>query len=335
MRTELHMETRGACIMGLGSYAPERVLTNDDLSRIVDTNDEWIVDHTGIRERRIVAEDQATSDLGCEAARRAMEDAGVSPEQIQLILVATVSPDHHMPAAACLVQDKLGIKGAGAFDLVCGCTGWVQALVTGAQYIQSGALDHVLVIGAESLSRITDWTDRATCVLFGDGACAAVLGPCEPGQGLLAFRMDTIGEAAPLLAVPGGGSKMKMTPELLEEHMDCIKMNGHEVFKLAVRGCPDIAAATLEQAGIDSHEVDVLVMHQANLRIIDAAAKRLDIPYDRLPINIDRYGNTSAATIGLALDEYRRDHELKTGDIVLFVAFGAGFALASALFRWV
>jgi 3-oxoacyl-[acyl-carrier-protein] synthase-3 len=329
------MELRGACIRGLGAYVPERVLTNDDLAKIVDTSDQWIVEHTGIRERRIAADDQAASDLGVEAARRAIADAGIDPQDIGLIIVATVSPDYPFPATSCLIQDKLGIRNTGAFDLVCGCTGWVQALATGSQFVQAGSYDHVLVISAETLSRITDWTDRSTCVLFGDGACAAVLGPCEPGQGLLSFAMDTSGEGAAHLAIPGGGGRMRMTPELLEQHMDCIKMNGHEVFKFAVRGCPEIAEKALDLAGIDPHQVDLMVTHQANLRIIDAAAKRLDIPYERLVINLDRYGNTSAASIGIALDEYKRNHGIEPGAIVLLVAFGAGLALAAAVFRWV
>jgi 3-oxoacyl-[acyl-carrier-protein] synthase III len=329
------METRGARIAGLGSYAPDRILTNDDIAHLVDTNDQWIVEHTGIRERHVVADDQATSDLGAMAGARAIEDAGLTPADIDLVICATVSPDMPFPATSCLIQNKLGIPSAGAFDLTCGCTGWVLALATGAQFVSNGTAEHVLVVGAEALTRITDWTDRATCILFGDAACAAVLSPCAPGEGLLSFAVDTYGEHAGLLTLPAGGTRMRLTPELLEQHMDCIKMEGHEVFKLAVRGCPEIAAQALEKAGLDSHEVDVMVMHQANLRIIDAAAKRLDIPYERIVINLDRYGNTSAATIGLALDEYRRDHGLKTGDIVLLVGFGAGFSLAAAVFRWV
>ena len=329
------MGIRGACISGLGSYVPDRVLTNDDIAKIVDTNDEWIVTHTGIRERRAIADDQATSDLAYEAAQRALADAEIQAAEIDLIIVATISPDLPFPATSSLVQDKLGVKGAGSFDLLSGCTGWVQALGTAAQFVRTGAYEHVLAIGAEALTRITNWTDRGTCVLFGDGACAAVVSPCEPGHGLLSIEMDTQGDAAALLMVPAGGSRTRMTPELLAEHKDCIHMEGHEVFKLAVRGCPEIAAQALDSAGVSPDEVDVAVMHQANLRIIDAAAKRLDIPYERMLINLDKYGNTSAASIGIALAEHKQTKGLSPGEIVLLVSFGAGFSLSSAVFRWV
>lgn len=328
------MNLRGAQILGLGAYVPDQVLTNHDLAQMVQTSDEWIVEHTGIRERRIVADGVATSDLASEAAAGALHDAGLAPADVNLVIVATVTPDVPFPATACLVQDRLGIQGAGAFDLACGCTGWVQALVVGAQFVQTGACDHVLVVGAEVLSRVTDWTDRSTCVLFGDGAAAAVLGPCDPSQGLVGYAFDTYGDAGPLLTIPAGGSRTRLTPELLAQHEDCIHMEGHEVFKLAVRGCPEIAARALANAGVDPHEVDVVVMHQANLRIIDAAAKRLDIPYERMVINLDRYGNTSAASIGLALTEHKRDHGIAAGQTVLLVSFGAGFSLAAAVFRW-
>lgn len=329
------MQIRGARIAGLGAYVPDTILTNDDLSKIVDTTDQWILEHTGIRERRVLADDQATSDLAYEAARRALADAGVCAGDIDLIIVATVSPDMPFPATAAIVQDKLGVRGVGTFDLVSGCTGWVQGLAIGAQFVQTGAYENVLVIAAEALTRVTNWTDRSTCVLFGDGACAAVVGPCEPGHGLLSFEMDTQGDAGELLMIPAGGSRLRMTPELLAEHQDCIYMEGHEVFKLAVRGCPEIAAQTLDKAGLSPDDVDVVVMHQANIRIMDAAAKRLHIPYERMVINLDKYGNTSAASVGIALDEYYREEGLKPGDIVLMVAFGAGFCLSAATFRWV
>ena len=329
------MQLRGAYIAGLGSYVPEKVLTNEELSRIVDTSDQWIVEHTGIRERHVVVEGENCSDLAVHAAARALQDAGVDPLQVGLVIVATISADMPFPAVSCLVQGRLGLKGAAAFDLTCGCTGWVQALTTASQFVQTGAYDNVLVIGAETLSRVTDWTDRATCVLFGDGACAAVLKPCEPDQGFIGFAMSNAGEAAQFLRIPAGGTRQRLTPELLAAHDDCLRMEGHEVFKLAVRGCPEIAQRALEAAGVHPHEVDVAILHQANLRIIDAAAKRLDIPKDRMVINLDRYGNTSAASIGIALDEHRREHGLNPGDLVLLVGFGAGFALAATVIRWV
>lgn len=328
------MQMRGAHIAGLGAHVPDRVLTNDDLTAIVDTSDQWIVEHTGIRERRMVADDETTSDMGVEAARRAIEDAGVEPHDIGLIITPTVTPDLPFPATAAIIQDRLGIKGAGTFDLVSGCTGWVQGLVAGAQFVHTGCYEHVLVVAAEALTRVTNWTDRSTCVLFGDGACAAVLAPCETGVGLLSCAMDTIGEAGHLLTIPAGGVRTRLTPELLAQHKDCIQMEGHEVFKLAVRGCPDIAARALKKAGIAPQDVDVVVMHQANIRIMDAAAKRLHIPAERIVVNLHKYGNTSAASVGIALDEHYRGGGVKPGDIVLLVAFGAGFSLAAAVFRW-
>lgn len=329
------MQIRGACIAGLGAYVPERVLTNEDLMEIVDTSDEWIVEHTGIRERRLVADDQATSDLAFEAAKRAIEDAGISAQDIDLIILATVTPDHPFPATAAVLQDMLGIRGVGTYDIMSGCTGWVQALVTGSQFIQTGTYERVLVVAAEALSRITNWNDRATCVLFGDGACAAVLAPCEPGHGLISFAMDNQGDAAGLLMIPAGGTRMPVTQERVAECLHLLRMDGHEVFKLAVRGVPEIASQAIERAGLQFSDVDVCVMHQANLRIIDAAARRLDIPYEKMVINLDKYGNTSAASVGIALDEYKHEKGIKPGAIVLFVTFGAGFSLAAATFRWV
>lgn len=329
------MQIRGAHMAGLGAYVPEKVLTNEDLTKIVDTSDEWIVKNTGIRERHILADEQATSDLAFEAAKRAIDDAGINAQDIDLVILATVTSDQPFPAAASLLQDRLGIRGVGAYDLVSGCTGWVQALATGAQFIQTGACERVLVVAAESLSRITNWSDRATCVLFGDGACAAVLAPCEPDEGLISFAMDNQGDAADLLMIPAGGSRTPLTAERLEENQHLLHMDGHEVFKLAVRGVPEIASEAIERAGLKFSDVDVCVMHQANIRIIDAAARRLDIPYEKMVINLDKYGNTSAASVGIALDEYKREKGIKPGEIVLFVTFGAGFSLAAAAFRWV
>jgi len=329
------MEIRGACIAGLGAYVPQRVLTNQDLCDIVDTSDQWIVEHTGIRERRMLAEDQATSDLAYEATLIALEDADIPADDIDLIIVASVTPDVPFPATASLLQAKLGVRGAGTYDLMSGCTGWVQALATGSQFIQSGSCERVLVVAAEALTRVTNWTDRSTCVLFGDGACAAVLEPCDPGQGLLSFAMDTQGDAAHLLTIPAGGSRTPMTPELLADHKDRLHMDGHEVFKLAVRGIPEIVGQTMEKAGLEFDDVDLCVMHQANIRIMDAAHRRLDIPYEKMVINLDKYGNTSAASLGIALHEHKCEKGIAPGDHILMVAFGAGFSLAAAVFRWV
>lgn len=329
------MQTRGAAIAGLGAYVPDKVLSNEDLTRIVDTSDQWIVEHTGIRERRILADDQNTSDLAYEAASRALQDAGLSAGELGLIIVATITPDMPFPSVSSIVQDRLGVSGVGTFDLVAGCTGWVQGLATAAQFVQTGTYDHVLVIAAEALTRVTNWTDRGTCVLFGDGACAAVVSPCEPGEGFLSCAMDTQGDAGRLLMIPAGGSRRRLTPELLADHQDCLYMEGHEVFRLAVRGCPEIASQALAKAGVPYDAVDVCVMHQANLRIMDAAARRLDIPSERMVVSLDKYGNTSASSVGIALEDYRQEHGLNPGDIVLMIAFGAGFSLSAAVFKWV
>jgi 3-oxoacyl-[acyl-carrier-protein] synthase-3 len=332
----LQDSTIAAKVLGLGTYLPERVLTNQELEARpeLDTSDEWIVKRTGIRERRLVGDEEATSDLATHAARACLADAGATADEVELIIVATVSPDTVFPATACLVQRNLGARRAAAYDLLLGCTGFVSALATGAQFIVSGALQRVLVIGAETLSRITDWTDRSTCVLFGDGAGAVLLGPGEPGEGLLSFAMSNQGEAGGLLQIPAGGARKRLTPELLAAHEDCIRMEGKELFRLAVSGIPEVAEAAMTKAGLRPADIDWLVMHQANVRIIEAAAKRFGFPPAKVPVTIDRHGNTSAASMPLALDVLRRQGRLKHGDTILLVGFGAGFALAAAVVKW-
>ncbi|MGC9319389.1 MAG: beta-ketoacyl-ACP synthase III [Armatimonadota bacterium] len=331
------MSVRPAVITGVGSYVPERVLTNADLEEIVDTTDEWIVSHTGIKERRIASDDQATSDLALEASLRALEDAGVEAEELGLIVCATVTPDHLFPATANIIQDRIGAENAAAFDLLSGCTGFVYGLYVARQFIATGDRDAVLVIAAEKLTSITDWTDRSTCVLFGDGAGAAVVQPGEgdPAEvGLIAFELQSHGEHGGLLDVPAGGSRQPLDQELLAAHENCLHMNGPELFKLAVRGIPEVAGKTIAKAGITNRDIDWVVMHQANMRIIDAAARRLDIPNERMVVNVDRYGNTSGASMAIALDEVYRDGHLQPGDNVLMVGFGAGFSLGGAVVRW-
>ncbi len=331
------MSRRPAVITGVGSYVPERVLTNADLEQIVDTTDEWIVSHTGIRERRIAADDEATSDLGLAASRRALEDAGLEPGDIGLILCATVTPDHFFPVTSNIIQDKLGADRAAAFDLLSGCCGFVYGLWTARQFIATGELEHVLVLSAEKLTSITDWTDRATCVLFGDGAGAAVVsaGEGDPGAtGLLAFVMESYGEHGRLLRVPAGGSRRPVDEEALAARDNCLRMEGPELFKLAVRGIPEVAAKTIARAGLTQRDIDWVIMHQANLRIIEAAAKRLNVPEERLVINVDKYGNTSAASMAIALDEVYREGRLEPGHNILLVGFGAGFSLGGAVVRW-
>jgi 3-oxoacyl-[acyl-carrier-protein] synthase III len=328
------MGIRGARIYGLGSYAPDRILTNADLEKMIDTTDEWIVSHTGIRERHIAADDQAASDLGLIAAERAIAAAGIAPTDLGLVIVATVTGDHIFPATACVIQDRIGATNAGAFDLGVGCTGFINAVAVASQFVAAGTYDYVLVIAAEVLSRITNWADRSTCVLFGDGAGAVVVGPAEEGAGILSFVMQSFGEYGSLLTVPVGGSRRACDAEAIAQHLNTLHMEGHEVFKLAVRGTPDVAEQALSKAGVDAHEISWIVMHQANLRIMDAAARKLDIPDERVYVNIDRYGNTSGASIPLALDEMQRDGKLKPGDLLLLIGFGAGFSLASMVIRW-
>jgi 3-oxoacyl-[acyl-carrier-protein] synthase III len=328
------MQLRGSKIFGVGSYLPDKVLSNADLEKIVDTTDEWIVNHTGIRERRMADASQACSDLCIPAASSALLDAGITPDQIGMVIVTTVTADMTFPATACLVQDAIGAKHAGAFDLVSGCTGFIYGLGVSHGLIASGSCEYALVISGEVLTRVTDWTDRSTCVLFGDGAGAAVVGPAEPGAGVLSFVLRSMGEFGDLLKISAGGSRLPMTPELLAQHEDCIRMQGHDVFKLAVRGVPEVAQAAMDKAGVGAHDIACAVMHQANRRILDAAAKRLDIPEDRVVVNVDRYGNTSAASIPIALDEVYRAGRLAPGDLVLLLGFGAGFTLGAAVVQW-
>ncbi len=328
------MPSRGAAILGVGSYLPERVLTNFDLEKIVDTSDEWIVSHTGIRERRVIAEGETTCDMCYAAATRALEDAGISPGQLGFIIIATFTGDYRLPATANLLQARLGCDTAG-FDLVSGCTGFVLGLLSGSAMIQAGYFDYVLVIAAEALTSVTNWQDRSTCVLFGDGAGAVVLGPCKEGEGLLGFALKSQGEWAHLLVIPAGGTKKELTEEALRAQEHKITMQGHDVFKLSVRGVPYICERALESAGLPPEEIEWIIMHQANKRIIEAAAQRFGWPMERLPLTIDKYGNTSAASMPITLDDVYRQGKIKPGDHVLFVGFGAGFALGAAVFSWV
>jgi len=321
-------------ITGLGSYVPERVLTNLDLEKMVDTSDEWIVTRTGIRERRIAADDQAASDLALPATREAMAQAGITSEDLDLIVVATVSPDMPFPSTASLLQDRLGASHAAAFDLGAGCSGFIYALSVAAQPVASGAFRNVLVIGAEALSKITDWTDRSTCVLLGDGAGAVVLQPVEEGRGLLSFSLGSDGSGAPLLHMPAGGSRLPASEQTVRDRLHYIHMAGNEVFKFAVRILEEVALKVVGQSGLSIDQVNLIIPHQANARIVDAAAKRLNLPIERFFCNIDRYGNTSAASIPIALHEAVKAGRVQPGDLVLLVAFGAGLTWGAALLRW-
>jgi 3-oxoacyl-[acyl-carrier-protein] synthase-3 len=330
------MPTRSTAILGTGAYAPERILTNSDLSRLVDTSDEWIRSRSGIRERRIAAADEATSDLAVSAARRALEDAGVAASEVDLLIIATVTPDFPMPATACLVQHRLGVPSeAACFDLNAACSGFIYALDVACAMVGSGRHRKALVIGAEKLSSVVDWKDRGTCLLFGDGAGAAVVGPSQrPGIGLIGSRLGTLGEYADLLCIPGGGSRTPAAPKSLSRGDHHIKMKGKEVFKLAVRLMEEAARDILEQHGLSANQIGLVIPHQANLRIIEAIAQYLELPVDRFFVNVDRYGNTSAASIPIALDEARKAGRTKPGEVTLLVAFGAGLTYGSALIRW-
>lgn len=330
------MPTRSTVILGTGSYAPERVLTNDDLAHMVETSDEWIRTRTGIRERRVAAPGETTSDMGVHAAYRALKDAGLTAGNIDLLVVATMTPDTPMPACACLLQQKLGLPtSAACFDLNAACSGFVYALDTACAMIESGRYQKALVVGVEKLSAVLDWQDRTTCVLFGDGAGAAVIGASEePGRGLLGTRLGTLGDGADLLYISHGGSESPSTPASIANRDHCIRMKGKEIFKLAVRAMDEAARDILEQHQIRADQISLVIPHQANLRIIESISQYLGLPMERFFVNVDRYGNTSAASIPIALDEARRAGRIKPGDITLLVAFGAGLTYGSALLRW-
>jgi 3-oxoacyl-[acyl-carrier-protein] synthase-3 len=318
----------------MGSYVPEKVLTNEDLEKLVDTSAEWIVSRSGIRERRIAEPGQATSDLALEAAQKALQDAGIGPAQVDLIIVATNTPDSFFPAVACIVQERLGAVNAGAFDLLAGCTGFLYGLSVAAGFVSAGLHRHVLVIGAETLSRITDWEDRNTCVLFGDGAGAAVVGRVPRGYGLIHTRLGADGSGGPHLCLPAGGSRLPASRETVAQRLHFTRMNGREVFKFAVRTCGDGSLEALAAAGLTVKDVDFLIPHQANIRIIEAAAKRLEMPMEKVLVNVDRFGNTSTASIPMALDEAVSQGRIKDRDNILMAAFGAGLTWAVTIMRW-
>jgi 3-oxoacyl-[acyl-carrier-protein] synthase-3 len=333
MNTEANGE-RVVGIAGVGSYLPERILTNAELEKMVDTTDEWIMARTGIRERHIAREDEATSDMAAVAARRALEKAGVPPEAVQLIIVATVTPDMPFPSTACFVQHRIGATEAFCFDMEAACSGFLYALKVGKRFVASGLLDTVLVIGAEKLSCVTDWQDRGTCVLFGDGAGAAVLRPREQGRGLMSSYMGSDGSLVDLLNIPGGGSRNPAGERSLANRLHYMKMNGREVFKNAVRCMCDSGQRVLAKAGMTIEEVDCVIPHQANMRIIQAIAERLGTSLDRFYINLERVGNMSAASVPVALDQAVSEGRIKRGDTVLTVAFGGGFTWGATLLEW-
>ena len=326
--------TRAVGILGMGHYVPEKILTNFDLEKMVETSDQWITERTGIKQRHIAAPEEATSDLCYNAGMIALKDAGVAPEEIDLVIVATASPDHVFPSTACLVQDRIGAKNAAAFDLAAGCSGFVYSLGVASQMIATGLYKHALIIGAETLSRIMNWTDRITCVLFGDGAGAAGLGPVEEGYGVLGIDMGADGSGSKYLIQPAGGSRNPASPETVEANDHTIHMNGPEVFKFAIQIMGKTAKRALAKANMKAEDLDMLFPHQANLRIISSAAKRLKMPMEKVWVNVDKYANTSAASIPIALCEAQAAGALKKGDNILLDGFGAGLTWASIVLKW-
>ena len=325
---------RGAAITGVGFYVPEKVLTNADLETMVDTSDEWIVTRTGIRERRIAAPTQATSDLAVPAASEALRTAKITSSDVELILVATCSGDFNsFPSTAVVVQDALGAK-CPAFDIAAVCSGFAYALDVAAQYVQTGRYNTVLVIGAETMSRTVNWRDRGTCILFGDGAGAVVVQACEAGQGILGSILGADGSGACLQNMPAGGSRLPLTTALVEENAHLMIMRGAEVYRFAVEVMGEAAIQAVESVGMTPADVDLLVPHQANIRIVTAAAKRMDMPMEKVYVNIDRYGNTSAASIPIALAEAWQQGRIAPGNIVVTVGFGAGLTWAANVIRW-
>jgi 3-oxoacyl-[acyl-carrier-protein] synthase III len=325
---------RTVSIIGTGSYVPEKVLTNADLSRMVDTSDEWITTRTGIKERRIAAKDETTSEMATKAALRAMEQAKIKASEINMILVATATPDMVFPATACFVQTKIGAKNAACLDVSAACAGFLFALEIAQQFITSHTYETVLVIGAEKLTSITNWTDRNTCVLFGDGAGAAILRHRGGSHGVISTHIGSDGEFANILFMPGGGCKTPITRDNVDRHLQTIHMTGKEVYKQAVTAMLKSSKKALEQAGLTINDISCVIPHQANARIIEAIADRLGIPVEKFFVNLDRYGNTSAAAVAIALDEANRTGRIKAGDYILMVVFGGGLTWASTVIEW-
>lgn len=321
-------------ITGTGSFAPSKILTNYDLEKMVETSNEWIISRTGIKERRISEDGTGASDLSLEASLIALKEAKLEPEQIDLILLGTVTPDYLLPSTACILQDKLKAKNAAVLDIVAACSGFIYGLSIASAFIAIGQYRNVLVIGVELLSKITNWEDRNTCVLFGDGAGVAVVSATTEEKGILGTFLSGDGSLANLLHIPAGGAKVPLTKENIDLKQHYIFMAGNEVFKSAVRAMAGAAEHIIQEVGLSSDEVDLLIPHQANIRIIEALAKRLKLPMEKVYVNIDRYGNTSAASVPIALDEARKKGVIKEGSNTVLVAFGAGFTWGSAVIKW-
>lgn len=321
-------------IVGLGIYVPEKVMTNADWEKLVDTSDEWIRTRTGIQERRYAVEGQGTSDLGVEAAKKALEDAGMKPEEVELIILATCTPDYRAQNASSLIQVKLGAENAAAFDVSAACSGFIYALTVGKSMIQSGMYKNILVVAAESVSRLLNMKDRNTAILFGDGAAAAVLKEVEEGYGIVSSFLGTEGVLDETLRITAGGTLHPVTHEAIDNGDVYLKMNGQEVFKFAVRALPKATNKALEQAGMKAEDLAMVVPHQANFRIIESAAKRLKLPMDKFYVNLQKYGNTSAASVGLALGEAVQEGKIQKGDMIALTGFGAGLTYGSVILKW-
>ncbi|MGM0437807.1 MAG: beta-ketoacyl-ACP synthase III [Bacillota bacterium] len=324
---------RRASITGWGKYLPDNILTNKDLEEMVETSDEWITSRTGIKQRYIADEDETTGDLAYHASRKALAKANLKAEELDMIIVATVTPDMPFPATACILEDRLGAANAATFDLEAGCSGFVYGLSVASQFIESGMYDNILVVGAETLSKIMDWEDRNTCVLFGDGAGAAVIQSVNKG-GLMSFDLGSDGSGGESLYMPGGGSLNPATEKTVKDRLHYIKMEGNQVFKFAVKRMSQASIDVVNKAGYETEDVDLFIPHQANTRIINSAAKRLNLDNDEVYVNLPEYGNTSSASVPIAMAEARNKGLIKNGDKVVLVAFGAGLTWASAFLEW-
>ena len=323
-----------ASITGVGSFLPKKVLTNGDLSKMLDTTDEWITKRTGIRERRIVENGVAASDLAVEASLRALNDANVLPTEVDLIVTSTITPDCLFPSTSCYIQEKLGARNAGAFDLLAACAGFVYALSVAKSFVASGAMKTVLVVGTECMSKITDYTDRSTCILFGDGAGAVVVQQGNGGREIITTHLGSDGSQAELLMLPAGGSKLPASRETVDSRLHYIKLRGKEVFKQAIINMVDVITKTAAENNMQVEDIDMIIPHQSNIRIIEAAMEKLKLPREKAFVNINRYGNTSSASIPIAMDEIEKGNMLKPGDTVLLVAFGGGLTWSSSLIKW-
>ncbi len=327
-------QNQKASITGIGSYLPGKVLTNYDLEKMVDTSDDWIIQRTGIKERRIVENGQITSDLATQASLRAMEDAGVSPHDLDMIITSTITPDHIFPSTSCFIQQKLGATRASAFDILAACAGFIYALSIGQSFVNSGAMETILVVGAECLSTITDYTDRTTCVLFGDGAGAVVIQKSSTKHEILSTSLAADGSQADVLIMPGGGAKIPASLESVQQRTHYIQFRGKEVFKLAINNITNLILETVKRNSLAIEDIDLIIPHQSNLRIIEATMEKLGLPMEKAFVNIDKYGNTSSASIPIAIDEARKEGRLSKGDLVMLVAFGSGLTWGSSIIQW-